>query len=139
MRALGIALTVSFALLCAAPAHAQASVFKFFYETDPMVSKKKVVKEEITAIPDDVARPHKLRFGVKTRWSCRAYLQTRDRGDDWVESATLECAYGKTGAKVSMDVECRVEKETGKKETSSPGKIFLGEGRQEIEVSLWCD
>lgn len=120
-------------------APARASVFKFFYETDPMESKKKVVKEEITSVPDDVKRPHRLKFGVKTRWTCAAYLQTRDRGDDWVESATLECAFDGSTAKVALDVECRVEKETGKKYGQSPGKIFLGDGQQDIEVLLWCE
>ena len=137
MLARRIPLAVVLLLLWAAPV--RASVFKFFYETDPMESKKKVVKEEITSEPDDVEKPHPLRFGVKTRWRCSAYLQTRDRGDDWVESATLECKYGKSGAKVALDVECRVEKETGKKTTRPPGRIFVGEGRQDIEILLWCE
>jgi len=124
-------------LLCSSPA--RASVFKFFYETDPMESKNKVVSEEITSVPDEVDKPHLLKMGVKTKWSCSAYLQTRDRGDGWVESATLECTYAKTKAKVSLDARCRVVKESGKKEMLSSGKIFLGDGRQEIEVTLWCE
>ena len=97
------------------------------------------VKEEITSEPDDTDKPHELRFGVKTKWSCRAYLQTRDQGDKWSETATLECSYAKTRAKVSADMRCEVVKETGKKEKTAATRIFLGDGKNEIEVLLWCE